>query len=102
MAEEQVCTERETSPADGGELLLPEAKRPRLQEDPEPEEQKEKKSGGSFSKRRKVILLLSYSGKGYMGMQRWVSCLQPGYLWLTCPTTGTLVCPPLRRICWRP
>ena len=75
MAEEQESAKREleSSPVAGEELLLPDAKRPCLQEDPEPEEQKGKESGGSFSKRRKVILLLSYSGKGYMGMQRWVS-----------------------------
>ncbi len=30
------------------------------------------KSGGNFAKRRKVILLLSYCGQGYMGMQKYV------------------------------
>ncbi len=53
---------------------------PCLREDPvageRPREQQEgqtvDKSGGNFAKRRKVILLLSYCGQGYMGMQKYV------------------------------
>lgn len=37
----------------------------------ENEEGKEKR----FAKRRKFSVLISYSGKGYMGMQKWVWCI---------------------------
>ena len=38
--------------------------------------------GGKFSKRRKFAVLLSYSGKGYMGMQKCVGGCW--WVWLTC------------------
>lgn len=47
----------------------PAAKRVCLQGD-ESEETNEIKDGPRFPKRRKSILLMSYSGKGYMGMQK--------------------------------
>ncbi len=48
--------------------------RPDEQQEEKLDEQQEgptvAKSGGNFAKRRKVILLLSYCGQGYMGMQK--------------------------------
>ena len=49
----------------------PPAKRVCLQVDEHATEAtNERKDGPRFPKRRKTILLLSYSGKGYMGMQK--------------------------------
>lgn len=47
----------------------PAAKRACLQVDDKSDEVDAKKDGPQFEKRRKSILLLSYSGVGYMGMQ---------------------------------
>ncbi len=50
----------------------PEAARtePQLMEKQQLEICKDEKSRGNFAKRKKVVLLLSYCGQGYMGMQK--------------------------------
>lgn len=53
--------------------------------------------GGRFGKRRKYAVLLSYSGKGYMGMQRWGDLISRSSEWVehhlsVLISIGTLVC----------